>query len=76
MDRVLFHVDNVYNIPNVRTRARMCHTHIPSCTAFRGFGGPQSMIVTEAIVQHVADKLKMVPEKVNVVKTLRLRWED
>lgn len=36
---------------------RVCKTNLPSNTAFRGFGGPQGMIVTEAWVEHIAHQL-------------------
>ncbi len=35
MDRALFHSDNVYHIPHVHVRGRLCKTHLPSNTAFR-----------------------------------------
>ncbi|XP_050804387.1 xanthine dehydrogenase/oxidase isoform X3 [Gopherus flavomarginatus] len=47
MDRALFHLDNSYNIPNVKGVGTVCKTNLPSNTAFRGFGGPQGMMVTE-----------------------------
>lgn len=42
----------------------MCKTNIPSCTAFRGFGGPQSQVVTETWIAHIASFLRFSPEKV------------
>ena len=30
-----------YYIPNVDIKGRVCKTNVASCTAFRGFGGPQ-----------------------------------
>jgi xanthine dehydrogenase/oxidase len=47
MDRALFHLDNCYFIPNVRASGRLCKTHLPTNTAFRGFGGPQVCASTE-----------------------------
>lgn len=35
----------------------MCKTNTHSNTAFRGFGGPQGMMITENIISEVADKL-------------------
>ena len=32
----------------------VCKTHTPPNTAFRGFGGPQGLIVTEAVIDHLA----------------------
>ena len=35
----------------------MCKTHQPPHTAFRGFGGPQGMLITEAIIDQLAAEL-------------------
>ncbi|KAL8590330.1 hypothetical protein ACOMHN_006446 [Nucella lapillus] len=67
MQRALLHVDNCYHIPNLRTTGRMCHTNLPSNTAFRGFGGPQGMMVPETCIAHVASFLDMAPEKVREI---------
>ena len=52
--RALCHADNCYYLPNVRFRGYPCKTNTVSNTAFRGFGGPQGMIVIEAILEHIA----------------------
>lgn len=54
MDRALLHVDNVYLWPSFRAHGVVCKTHTPPNTAYRGFGGPQGMLVTEAIMEHLA----------------------
>jgi xanthine dehydrogenase molybdopterin-binding subunit B len=46
-DRALFHLDNAYYIPNVEFSGRVVKTNLASNTAFRGFGGPQGMLVIE-----------------------------
>ena len=43
--RALCHVDNAYWIPHIEVQGRIAKTNQPSNTAFRGFGGPQGMIV-------------------------------
>lgn len=53
-DRALFHLDNAYYLPAVDFRGRVCKTHLTSQTAFRGFGGPQGMLVIEEILDRVA----------------------
>ncbi|WAR00721.1 XDH-like protein [Mya arenaria] len=45
MDRALFHSDNAYKIPNMKVTGYVCKTNTPSNTAFRGFGGPQGMMM-------------------------------
>merc|ERR1712137_463210 len=54
MERALFHVDNCYKIPNVRAVGQVCKTNVTTNTAFRGFGGPQSMFICESWVNEVA----------------------
>ncbi|GES98695.1 xanthine dehydrogenase [Rhizophagus clarus] len=57
LERAITHSDNCYYIPNIRITGKMCKTNIHSNTAFRGFGGPQGMMITENIISEVADKL-------------------
>ncbi|KAJ3055193.1 hypothetical protein HK097_011269 [Rhizophlyctis rosea] len=64
LERALCHADNCYHFPNVKMRARICKTNIPSNTAFRGFGGPQGMMVAEQIIHHVAAYLKKPAEEI------------
>ena len=63
-DRALFHLDNAYYVPNVEFSGRAVKTNIVSNTAFRGFGGPQGMLVMEEIVDRVARHLGLAPETV------------
>lgn len=53
-DRALFHIDNVYLFPNLRVEAVSCKTAQAPHTAYRGFGGPQGMVVTEHVLEHLA----------------------
>ena len=57
MARTLCHGDNCYYLPNVRFRGYPCKTNTVSNTAFRGFGGPQGMLVIETILEHIAHNL-------------------
>jgi xanthine dehydrogenase/oxidase len=54
MDRALFHSDNVYQWPNQKVEGYVCRTNQPSHTAFRGFGGPQGMMLTEMVIEHLS----------------------
>ncbi|XP_070786462.1 aldehyde oxidase 6 [Enoplosus armatus] len=54
VEKILLHMDNAYNIPNLIGRAAACRTNLPSNTAFRGFGVPQSIMVVENMVNDVA----------------------
>jgi xanthine dehydrogenase molybdopterin-binding subunit B len=42
----------------------LCKTNTITGTAFRGFGAPQSTFVIDAVMDHVAEYLKMPPEQV------------
>lgn len=66
-DRALSHIDNCYLIPNVYVRGRLAKTNTMSNTAFRGFGGPQGMFITESFMEEVADHLKMPVEKLREI---------
>ena len=48
--RALCHVDNAYWIPDIEVHGRIAKTNKTSQTAFRGFGGPQGMLVIEDIL--------------------------
>ncbi len=64
MWRSLFHVDNAYKLPAVEATGRVCRTHKTSQTAFRGFGGPQAMVVIEEILAQAAQRLRLPPDVV------------
>ncbi len=53
-DRAVFHLDNAYYIPHVEFSGVVAKTNLASNTAFRGFGGPQGMLVIEEIIDRVA----------------------
>jgi xanthine dehydrogenase molybdopterin binding subunit/xanthine dehydrogenase small subunit len=61
-DRALFHLDNAYYIPNVEFSGRVAKTNLASNTAFRGFGGPQGMLVIEEILDRIARVTGLSPE--------------
>ncbi len=61
MDRALFHADNAYFIEHLRLEGRVCRTNKKSNTAFRGFGGPQGVVVVEDIMERAATALGLDP---------------
>lgn len=63
-DRALFHVDNCYYIPNIFLKSEPLFTNTSSNTAFRGFGGPQGILVGERVIEEVAYALKKDPLQV------------
>ena len=56
-DRAIFHTDNAYFLSDVEIVSYRCKTNTQSHTAFRGFGGPQGVIVIEAILGDIARRL-------------------
>jgi xanthine dehydrogenase large subunit len=60
-DRAIFHTDNAYYLQDVDITSYRCKTNTQSHTAFRGFGGPQGVILIEAIMGDIARALKMDP---------------
>ena len=60
--RALCHIDNAYFIPNIQVIGKVCKTNKTSQTAFRGFGGPQGMLVIEDILGRCAPSLGLSPE--------------
>ncbi len=60
-DRAIFHTDNAYFLGDVEIASYRCKTNTQSHTAFRGFGGPQGVIVIEAILGDIARRLGLDP---------------
>ncbi|KAM6945776.1 xanthine dehydrogenase/oxidase [Aplochiton taeniatus] len=71
MERALFHMENSYSIANIRGTGYICKTHLPSNTAFRGFGGPQGMMITENWMTDVAMSLGLSGEQVRRMNLYR-----
>jgi len=67
VERGMFHSDNSYKVPNLRVRGYSCKTNLASNTAFRGFGGPQGLMVAETWIEKVASKLDIPAHKVREI---------
>jgi xanthine dehydrogenase large subunit len=63
-DRAVLHLDNAYFLEHVEIVSHRCKTHTVSNTAFRGFGGPQALLVIEQIMDSIARALKLDPLEV------------
>lgn len=63
LSRALCHIDNAYLIPAVEVLGRIAKTHKTSQTAFRGFGGPQGMLIIEDILGRCAPLLGLAPDE-------------
>ncbi len=61
LERAMLHAENCYDIENIRIIGRPCQTNLHPATAFRGFGGPQGILVIESVIQRIADTLGLDP---------------
>ncbi|QFU01841.1 putative xanthine dehydrogenase subunit D [Halomonas sp. THAF5a] len=57
VDRAMFHADNAYSLGAARVTGQRARTHTASNTAFRGFGGPQGMMIIERAMDDIARHL-------------------
>ncbi|EGG20479.1 xanthine dehydrogenase [Cavenderia fasciculata] len=64
LDRAIFHSENAYKVPNIRVVGRLCKTNLPTNTAFRGFGGPQGMMVCENWIEQISHHLQIPSYKI------------
>jgi len=65
--RALTHTDNAYWIPHFRAVGYACRTNKQSNTAFRGFGGPQGVVIMEDALDRVAAHLGRDPIEVRAL---------
>ena len=65
-DRAVFHSDNAYYLSDVEIASYRCKTNTQSHTAFRGFGGPQGVIVIEAVLGDIARALGLDAQDVRL----------
>ncbi|MCC6076654.1 xanthine dehydrogenase molybdopterin binding subunit [Pseudomonas sp. GCM10022188] len=61
VDRAMFHADNAYYLGDAHVTGHRCRTNRASNTAFRGFGGPQGMLIIEEIMERIARHLGLDP---------------
>ncbi len=59
MERAMLHADSAYYVPHMSVVARVWKTNLPSNTAMRGFGAPQSMAAMETIIDRIARDLRI-----------------
>ncbi|WP_349364004.1 MAG: xanthine dehydrogenase molybdopterin binding subunit [Roseitalea porphyridii] len=65
--RAITHTDNAYHIPAARFVGHACKTNTVSNTAFRGFGGPQGVVTSEAMIDQIARELQLDPNHVRAL---------
>ena len=71
--RALCHIDNAYWVPDIEVHGQIAKTNKTSQTAFRGFGGPQGMIVIEDILGRCAPLLGVGAGRATATQLLRAR---
>jgi len=62
--RAITHALNCCDVPAISLKALACKTNTVSNTAFRGFGGPQGVLLMEDVVHRVAQALGVPAEEV------------
>ncbi|MBS0520956.1 MAG: xanthine dehydrogenase molybdopterin binding subunit [Proteobacteria bacterium] len=67
MARALTHADNAYWIPHFCAVGYACRTNKQSNTAFRGFGGPQGVVLMEDAIDRIAHQLGRDPDAVRAL---------
>lgn len=61
VDRAMFHADNAYYLPAAKITGHRAFTNTVSHTAFRGFGGPQGMMIIERAMDDIAREVGKDP---------------
>ncbi|XP_063695941.1 xanthine dehydrogenase-like [Culicoides brevitarsis] len=59
LERAMMHVQNCYNIPNVRVTGWTCKTNTVSNTVYRGSGSPQATMMAEKMIREISRVLKV-----------------
>ncbi|XP_067833858.1 aldehyde oxidase-like [Heptranchias perlo] len=71
LEEVLLNLDSGYHLPHLRLTGFACRTNLPSNTAFRAFGQPQAIVITESWITDVATKCGLSAEKVREMNLYR-----
>ncbi|PIE89337.1 MAG: xanthine dehydrogenase [Acidobacteria bacterium] len=71
LERTICHATGSYYIPHVKITAYSCRTNLPPFTAFRGFGGPQALLVIESAIMRAARKLGCRPHEIQKANLLK-----
>ncbi|XP_054638746.1 aldehyde oxidase 6 isoform X2 [Dunckerocampus dactyliophorus] len=70
-EKMVLHLDNAYNIPNLRGQVATCRTNLPSNTSFRGFGVPQAACVVENMIRDVGLVLQFPADQIQEINMYR-----
>ncbi|MFC2134946.1 xanthine dehydrogenase family protein molybdopterin-binding subunit [Bacteroidota bacterium] len=69
--RTVVQATGPYVIPNVHTDVRAVYTNNPYTGAMRGFGSPQPIFAQESLMDEIAVKLNMTPDKIRRINGLK-----
>ena len=72
----MMHLDNSYEFPTYRVNTKTCKTNTPSNTAFRAYGAPPAMTITENMIYDACVELKMDPLQFRRDNLQRAGWEN
>lgn len=61
LQRAMFNIAGVYNIPNIEVKGRAVATNTVPNSAFRGFGAPQAIFTIETFMDKIAKELDIDP---------------
>jgi len=70
-NRVPVHASGPYAVANVRALTRAVYTHNAISGAFRGFGLPQTVVITEALVDELAALAQIDPLEFRYLNAIR-----
>ena len=72
----LMHLDNSYEFPTFRVNTKTCKTNTPSNTAFRAYGAPPAMTITENMIYDACVELNLDPLQFRKDNLQRAGWEN
>ena len=61
---IFYFLSSYLQVPNLRVRGFCCKTNLTSNTAFRGFGGPQGLMIAETWIEKIAKTLDIPAEDI------------
>lgn len=67
VERAMTHIDGIYRFEAMRVHGFVCKTNTVSNTAFRGFGGPQGVMIIEDAMERAARSIGMPAEQMRLI---------
>lgn len=64
INKIMFHADGCYKIPNYRIEGHVCRTHTASNTTFRAFGTSEGAYIIESLIADFEILLTVSPEQI------------